>query len=249
MPIRSGHSALFAKQKPRRPGSLRPTLQPLSSSSKLSLSLSPLWPPTGPCPGPGPYSAQNALPPDSCQVNSVQMSSFKGVLPSLPTKNDPFLHATTPPTIISSSKLHRRISSSPFYKYFLNILISQPARADLLPSNILWWDPGQRIQVLTVSGFYSKMLTMTYVVTGCVCVCAKSLRWCLTLCNSMDCSPPASSVYGILKARILEWVAMPSSRGSSPVKNRTQVFYVSYISRQILYCWATREALYQDAKK
>lgn len=137
MPIRSGHSALFAKQKPRRPGSLRPTLQPLSSSSKLSLSLSPLWPPTGPCPGPGPYSAQNALPPDSCQVNSVQMSSFKGVLPSLPTKNDPFLHATTPPTIISSSKLHSRISSSPFYKYFLNILISQPARADLLPSNIL----------------------------------------------------------------------------------------------------------------
>ena len=38
---------------------------------------------------------------------------------------------------------------------------------------------------------------------------------CLTLCNPMDCSPPGSSVHGILQARIPEWVAMPSSRGSS----------------------------------
>ena len=44
---------------------------------------------------------------------------------------------------------------------------------------------------------------------------AKSLQSCLTLCDSMDCSPPGSSVHGILQARILEWVAMPSSRGSS----------------------------------
>ena len=38
---------------------------------------------------------------------------------------------------------------------------------------------------------------------------------CLTLCDPMDYSPPGSSVHGILQARILEWVAMPSSRGSS----------------------------------
>ena len=38
---------------------------------------------------------------------------------------------------------------------------------------------------------------------------------CLTLCDPMDCSPPGSSILGILKAKILEWVAMPSSRGSS----------------------------------
>ena len=37
----------------------------------------------------------------------------------------------------------------------------------------------------------------------------------VALCNPMDCSPPGSSVHGILQARILEWVAMPSSRGSS----------------------------------
>ena len=43
----------------------------------------------------------------------------------------------------------------------------------------------------------------------------KSRQSCPTLCNPMDCSPPGSSVHGISQARILEWVAMPSSRGSS----------------------------------
>ena len=38
---------------------------------------------------------------------------------------------------------------------------------------------------------------------------------CLTICNSMNCSPPGSSVHGVLQARMLEWVAMPFSRGSS----------------------------------
>ena len=46
-------------------------------------------------------------------------------------------------------------------------------------------------------------------------VCAKSLQSCPTLCNPVDCSPPGSSVRGISQARILEWVPMPSSRGSS----------------------------------
>ena len=45
--------------------------------------------------------------------------------------------------------------------------------------------------------------------------CVQSLQSCLTLGDPMDCSPPGSSVHGILQARILEWVAMPSSRGSS----------------------------------
>ena len=45
-----------------------------------------------------------------------------------------------------------------------------------------------------------------------MCVCTKSLESCLILCDPMDCSPPGSSVHGILQARILEWVAMPSSK-------------------------------------
>ena len=46
------------------------------------------------------------------------------------------------------------------------------------------------------------------------CMHAKSLQSCLTLCNPTDYNPPDSSVHGILQARILEWAAMPSSRGS-----------------------------------
>ena len=46
-------------------------------------------------------------------------------------------------------------------------------------------------------------------------VCTKSLQSHLSLCNPMDCSPQGSSVHEILQARILEWVPMPSSRGSS----------------------------------
>ena len=44
-----------------------------------------------------------------------------------------------------------------------------------------------------------------------MCVCVKSLQLCPTLCGLMDCSPPGPSVYGILQARILEWVAISFS--------------------------------------
>ena len=49
----------------------------------------------------------------------------------------------------------------------------------------------------------------------CVCVCARVrsvAQWCPALCDSMDCSPPGSSVHRILQARILEWVAISFSR-------------------------------------
>ena len=48
-------------------------------------------------------------------------------------------------------------------------------------------------------------------------------RSCLTLCDPMNCSPPGSSVQELLQARILEWVAMPSSGGSSQPRDQTQV--------------------------
>ena len=56
------------------------------------------------------------------------------------------------------------------------------------------------------------------------------------LCNPRDCSPPGSSVFGILQARILEWAAIPFSRGCSPPRNRTQV---SCISGRFFTIWAT----------
>ena len=60
----------------------------------------------------------------------------------------------------------------------------------------------------------------------------------LTLCDPMNCSRPGSSVLGISQARILEWVAMPSSRGSSLTSDQTQVSCIAgYFST-----WTTRKA-------
>ena len=52
----------------------------------------------------------------------------------------------------------------------------------------------------------------------CVRVCAQAAQSCPTLCDPVDCSPLGSSVHGILQARILEWVALPSSKGIFPTQ-------------------------------
>ena len=62
---------------------------------------------------------------------------------------------------------------------------------------------------------------------------------CPTLCDPVDCRPPGSSVNGILQVRILEWVAISFSRGSSQPRDRTQV---SHIAGRCFNLWATREA-------
>ena len=64
---------------------------------------------------------------------------------------------------------------------------------------------------------------------------AKSLQSCPTLCDPMDCSPPGSSVHGILQARILDWAAILSSRGSSRPRDQAQVSYISCVGRRVLY--------------
>ena len=63
-----------------------------------------------------------------------------------------------------------------------------------------------------------------------------------TLHNLMDRSPPGSSVHGIFQARILEWVAISSSRGSFQSRDRIHIPCVSCISRRMLYHWSTWEA-------
>ena len=71
-------------------------------------------------------------------------------------------------------------------------------------------------------------------------MCVLVAQSCPTLCNPMNCSPPGSSVHGILQPRILEWVAMPSSRGSSWLRDRT---WVSWLADRFFTLWATRETL------
>ena len=67
----------------------------------------------------------------------------------------------------------------------------------------------------------------------------KVAQSCPTLCNSMDCSLPGSSLHGILQARVLEWVAISFSWGSSWPRDQTQV---SRIPGRHFNLWATREA-------
>ena len=55
----------------------------------------------------------------------------------------------------------------------------------------------------------------------------KVAQSCPTLCNHMGCSPPGSSVHGILQVRILEWVAFPFSRGSSQPRDQSQLSHTA----------------------
>ena len=62
----------------------------------------------------------------------------------------------------------------------------------------------------------------------------------------LDHKPPGSSVHGIFQARILGWVAISSSRGSSQLRDQT---WVSCIVRWVLYYWTTKEAHISTLKK
>ena len=68
-----------------------------------------------------------------------------------------------------------------------------------------------------------------------IIMCVLVALSCPTLCDPMDCNPPGSSVRGILQARILEKIAISSSRASSWLRNQTRVSCISCIDRWILY--------------
>ena len=91
-----------------------------------------------------------------------------------------------------------------------------------------WWK--------TFQGFQGNEWFMLFINVCCSCLVAQS---CPALCNPMDCSPPGSSVQGISQARIVEWVAISFSRGSSAPRHQT---HISCFGRQVLCHWVTREA-------
>ena len=88
------------------------------------------------------------------------------------------------------------------------------------------WSSRVRIMITVNKTEHTHVITVT--VTTNVC-CAELLPLCPALCDPMNCRPPGSSVRGILQARVLEWVAMPSSRGSSRPWGTTRVSYLSCI--------------------
>ena len=81
------------------------------------------------------------------------------------------------------------------------------------------------------------MLTVWYGLSYSFCCCFLVIV--SNLWDSMDCSPPGSSIHGILQASILETVAISFSRGPSWSRDQT---HVSWIGKWIFHCWATSEA-------
>ena len=96
------------------------------------------------------------------------------------------------------------------------------ATAKLWQPRVPW---GSKTLHLTYMTSYKAVTMICYLRTG-WCMHYKLFQSCPTLCDLMDCSPPSSSVHGILQARILEWVAMPCSRGSSQPKDQTHISYI-----------------------
>ena len=120
--------------------------------------------------------------------------------------------------------------------YTNNLLDSSVAK---ITSNFLSLKmPHPNICVCARMHFYRYSYRIYAHMCVCVYVCvlhAKLLQSCPTLCNPMDCSPPASSVCRILHVRILELVAVPFSRGSSRPRDQTCISYISCTGRQVLY--------------
>ena len=109
----------------------------------------------------------------------------------------------------------------------INPFKSTCANAVCLPVVSLTFTPWDRVPEWTADSlFHGKNRA---------CVCVLSHCSPVQLCNAIDWSQSGSSVHGILQARILERVAMPSSRGSPRPRDSTWVFHVSCIGRQVLY--------------
>ena len=127
-----------------------------------------------------------------------------------------------------------------FFCQYLSPLTSKKAHFQFRCFQLFPWSPPSWF--LIASSFPSP-LPGWYIQSGgfvnihhCVCACSvvsDSLR-------PMDCSPPGSSVLGILQRRILEWVAMPSFRGSFQPRDQIQV---SFTAGRFFTAWATREAI------
>ena len=78
-----------------------------------------------------------------------------------------------------------------------------------------------KASILWCSAFFTVQLSHLYMTTGKTMKSESEIevpQSCLTLCDPVDCSPPGSSIYGILQARILEWVAIFFSRGIFPTQ-------------------------------
>ena len=123
------------------------------------------------------------------------------------------------------------------FTLFTYLALPVPTSEKLSFYSLYLWACFLKIQVLCHLFFFFNNLTSkteTNILSE-----SEIAQSCPSLCDPMDCSPPGSSVHWILQARILEWVAISFSRGSSQLRDRTQV---SCIAGRRFTLWATREA-------
>ena len=162
-----------------------------------------------PCPSPTPGAYSNSCPLSQWCVPTISSSviSFSSCLQSFPASG-----------------------SFPMNQFFTSggQSIGTSASASVLPMNILDWFP------LGLTGPYRKKCQQLMLFPSLPVPCEATERrplkcevlvtqLCLLLCNPKDCSLPGSSVRGILQVRILEWVDIPFSKGSSLLRNQIQV--------------------------
>ena len=115
------------------------------------------------------------------------------------------------------------LNSMPVTALWLSLNPHSPTRYILLLLSFSFWK--------MLSANLSEVIQLEH-----ACCVTKS---CLTICDPMDCSPPGSSVHEIFLARILEQVAISSSKGSSQPRDQTHASCVFCIGRKILYHQAT----------
>ena len=115
-----------------------------------------------------------------------------------------------------------------------NISLSLALPVTFLPPNSVTSENSNSLMLWLESAKRSTLRRDTSPSSLCLCSVTQSR---LTLCDSLDCSPPGYSVLGIFQARILEWVTISSSGGSSPPRDWTHISRVSCLAGGFFMQW------------
>ena len=114
--------------------------------------------------------------------------------------------------------------------------VSQPVRSQAVRASLSQTCPFLSSSKRVLFCRHNCLGTVCVCVSVCVCLRACSVaESCTILCDPLDCSPPVSSVYGIIQERILEWAAISYSRGSSQPRDQTHISRISFTGRRIVY--------------
>ena len=139
-------------------------------------------------------------------------------------------------TVILEPKKTKSVTVSLVYPSLCHEVMGQDAMVFIFW--MLSFKPAFSLYILHISYKIFGTLFLFTKIFGYICttyMCMLSHFSCIpTLCDPLHCSP-GSSVHGIFQGRILGWIAMPSSRGSSQPRDKTWAFYVSCIGRLVLY--------------